>query len=413
VGDGNDCSELRFRKIVSVVNPVKVVYIIGSLDIGGAEGQLLELLKNIDRTRFDPSLVLFNGATANRAKNLVNEVYDLRMPSNMHCRLGSKIVKAVRAIARLSPYLRRRRPHIVQAILPASAILAVPAAMLARVPILIGSRRSLVDCYRTTRLLAMADRTATRRCGVMLGNGKAIVQEIIDLDGLPSGRVIRIPNGVDTGKFCPGNRKERRRYGWAEENVVFGIIANFIPYKRHIDFVLAAEQIAKVNPNARFVMAGNDPRGILESLKVEIRSRHLETIFTIIAGTANPEHLYPAMDVYICTSDTEGLSNVLLEAGASGLPLVATRVGGNSEVVEDGYNGFLVEPRTHNVIASAALKLASNMNMRQQMGARSRERICSEFSIKTMVNAHEELYEQLLSGVLPYKADHRDRSLEI
>jgi glycosyltransferase involved in cell wall biosynthesis len=106
------------------------------------------------------------------------------------------------------------------------------------------------------------------------------------------------------------------------------------------------------------------------------------------------------MDVYICTSETEGLSNVLLEAGASCLPIVATRVGGNPEIVADGENGFLVETHDPESIALAALQLAENPELRRDMGKRNRERVMAQFSIRAMVRAHEELYERLLPVAL-------------
>lgn len=378
------------------MTPIKIVYVIGSLEAGGAERQLLELLKNLDRRRFEASLVLSDCSTAHQANGLVKEVYDLRIPSKSNSRWRLRTAKFSRAVLNLSSYFKRTRPTIVQAILPTSNILAAAAGALWTIPVLIGSRRSLVGAYRTTKCLSIVDRTAARRCDLMLGNSAAVVRELIEVDGLSASTVIRIPNGVDTRKFHPGNREERSRYGWTDEHIVFGIVANFIPYKRHIDFVLAAERISTSNPNARFLMAGEDRRGILESLKAEIRVRRLESLFTIIPGTSEPEHLYPAMDVYISTSDTEGLSNVLLEAGASGLPIVATRVGGNPEIVVDGHNGFLIEPRAPESVAAAATLLAENPRMRSQMGAQSRERVVAEFSIRAMVDAHEELYEHFV-----------------
>jgi glycosyltransferase involved in cell wall biosynthesis len=380
------------------VNRVKIAYIIGSLAAGGAERQLLELLKGIDRQRFAPSLILFDCATAHRASGLVEDIFDLNISAESNSKWILKGSTFVRAVWDLAGYLKRTRPDIVQAILPASNILAAAAAVFSAVPVFIGCRRSLAGAYRTTRFLSALDRRAAHRCDVMVGNSTAILRELVELDGLSPRRVIRIPNGVDTGKFRPGSRIERQRYGWTEEHIVFGILANFLPYKRHIDFLRAAERIADLNRNARFLMIGQD-RGLLESLKAEIRNRHLEPLVTIIPGTNEPETLYRAMDVYLCTSETEGLSNVLLEAGASGLPIVATRVGGNPEIVLDGYNGLLVEPCLPETVAAAAVQLAGNGLMRRQMGVRSRERVSAEFSIRAMVSAHENLYEKFLPRV--------------
>jgi glycosyltransferase involved in cell wall biosynthesis len=384
--------------------PVRIVYIIGTLEAGGAERQLLELLRHTNRRRFKPSLVLFDSATAYRAEGLVEDVFSLNASPGSNSKWTLKSLKTTGAVLRLAGYLKRTHPDIVQAILPTSNILAVAAAALSPVPALIGSRRSLAGAYRTTKLLSVVDRTAAHRCDIMLGNSEAIVRELIELDGIPPHRVIRIPNGVDTERFRSGDRSERQRYGWTEEQIVFGIVANFIPYKRHIDFVLAAERIAREHQNARFLMIGED-RGGLVPLTDEIRARGLESLITIISGSAEPESLYRMMDVYICTSETEGLSNVLLEAGASGLPIVATRVGGNPEIVSDGYNGLLTPPHDPHSVASAAARLAQNASIRCQMGARSRQRVIAEFSIGAMVRAHEELYERFLPSCRPIELE--------
>jgi glycosyltransferase involved in cell wall biosynthesis len=373
----------------------RVAYVIGSLDFGGAEQQLLELLRHIDRERFWVSLVLFHSDTASRAAGLADEIFSLGIAS----RPGPKAVvrgsKAAGAMLRLAGYFRRIKPDIVQAILPASCILAAPAAKLAGVPVVIAARRSLVDCYRTNKLFSILDRFATRSCDYAIGNSEAIRSELMEIDGLNPERVGLIYNGVDINRFRPGDRGLRKHYGWAEENVVFGIVANFLPYKRHADFIQAAALIAESDAKARFLMAGED-RGVLGSLGRQIEAVGLQSRFTIIPGTTEPERLYPALDVYICTSQSEGLSNVLLEAGACGLPVIATRVGGNAEIIVDGYNGFLVPPAAPERIAAKALELGSDPELRALLGARARQRVISQFSIPAMVRAHEELYEKLL-----------------
>ena len=386
----------------------KLTYIIGSLGSGGAERQLLELIKRIDRNRFTISLVLFEDSTQSCATGLVDEIFSLQIELQQS-KTPIRGISTVAAIWRLTRYLQRSKPNIVHAILPASCILAAPAAKLAGVPAVIAGRRSMLDGYRRGGLQGVADRIATRMCNVLVGNSNSVSREVVEIDGMPSERVMTIHNGVDTNRFCPGNRDLRKQYGWNDEHVVFGIVANFIPYKRHSDFVRAAALIAKSNPNARFVMAGED-RGILNDLTAQIHESALGPLFTVIPGTPEPERLYPAMDVYICTSQTEGLSNVLIEAGACGLPVIATRVGGNPEIVVDNYTGYLVESQQPEAVASKALQLSSNPELRYAMGERARQRVTCEFSMIRMVNAHEKLYESLLAQVRGVRAFAAARS---
>ena len=376
---------------------MKITYLIGSLGRGGAEGQLLELLRRLDRSRWQPSLVLFDGVTGDRAADLVDNVHALDIPSSGHSKAWARGWKTAGAVARLTAHLRRAEPDVLHAFLPVSFVLAAPAARLARVPLLVGSRRSLAACYRNERLLAGVDRVATRMCDFVIGNSRAVTAELVQLDGVPAERTATIYNGVDSDRFQPGDKSFRHAQGWTDDNVVFGIVANFLPYKRHVDFIRAAGLIAAKAPQARFVMAGED-RGILPELRRQIADAGLESRFVIIPGTSEPEQLYPALDAYICTSETEGFSNVLLEAAACGLPLVATEIGGNPEIVVPGENGCLVPVAQPEQVAEAALALASNPDLRRRMGARSRKIVEQRFSPENMVRQHELLYERALNA---------------
>jgi glycosyltransferase involved in cell wall biosynthesis len=275
-------------------------------------------------------------------------------------------------------------------------VIAAAAVALSRTEKLIGSRRSLASAYRRTAGLTVVDKLATRSSDLMVGNSEAVTQELNKVDGVPRERVVRIYNGINTHRFRPGDRTMRDQAGWGENNIVFGMVANFRSSKRHIDFILAAEIIARSVPGARFALAGQDCEGLVESLKSQIRIRSLESLFTFFPLLTNPETLYPSLDIFLCTSETEGLSNVLLEAGSCGLPIVATNVGGNPEVVKNGFNGMTVEPKQPAQLAAAALQLAASPSLREEMGKRSRQWISSQFSIDTMVNAHMALYEGLI-----------------
>jgi len=394
---GNE-SPIPFDKRALGLKPAKITYLIGSLARGGAEGQLIELLRRLDRSRWQPSLILFEDDHVDRASGLVDEVHALQIAGGGYStNTVQRGYKAVKGVIRLTRHLLRIQPAVLHAMLPAACILAAPAARMARVPVFIGSRRCLLDSYRNGGLLSPLDRFTTRMCDFVLGNSQAVSKELMRIDGIPAERNATVYNGVDAERFKPGDRSVRQRYGWTEGHVVFGIVANFIPYKRHVDFVSAAALIAAEAPQARFIMVGQD-RGILPNLRLQVQQAGLESRFVIIPGSTEPETLYPAMDAYICTSETEGFSNVLLEAAASGLPLIATRVGGNPEIVFPGENGFLVPVARAEDVAQAALTLVDDPVLRRTMGSQSRELVEQRFSLETMVRQHEQLYERALEA---------------
>src|SRR5690242_15520815 len=111
------------------MTPAKIAYVIGSLECGGAERQLLELLRHIDRRRFTPSLVLFDGATAERANGLVEDIFDLKISAHSNSKWRLKSLKFSTTVYKLAGYFKRTKPDIVQAILPASIILTAASAI--------------------------------------------------------------------------------------------------------------------------------------------------------------------------------------------------------------------------------------------------------------------------------------------
>ena len=184
--------------------------------------------------------------------------------------------------------------------------------------------------------------------------------------------------------------------GWGEEHVVFGMVANFRECKRHVDFVQAAAMVLQQFPDARFVMVGAD-YGLWDNVAQQISELGLEEQIRMVNSDPHPEKIFAAMDVYVCPSEREGFSNVVLEAMACGKPVIATNVGGNAEAVRDEETGLLVPCGSPRALADAAGKLIQNPGQRRMMGLLGRKRVEQNFSLDRMVRSHEQLYLQLLS----------------
>lgn len=386
----------------------KIAYVIGSLATGGAERQLLELLKHLDRSRFDASLVLFDAKTASRAEALVSQVFSLDIPATDNARPSVQRAMLISsAWLRMAGHFKQLRPEIVHAILPMACVLAGPAAKAAGVPIVIGSRRSLPSQYRSDdRLPAAVERFSMRFLDQMLGNSAAVTRTIVNDDRYPGQRVDTIYNGVDTVRFNRSNSRHwREAMGWRPEHVVFGTVANFFSYKCHTDVVEAAAAMRTPFPQARFVLVGQD-RGSMPMVRARIAELKLEDVITIVPGTGTPEDVFAAMDVYICPSATEGFSNVLLEAMASGKPVIATDVGGNPELIHNRKNGFIVPVKSPSSIVEAAASFLADAALIASAGAESRALVEQNFSVTRMV----ERYHQLYSDLLDENSERRRRS---
>jgi glycosyltransferase involved in cell wall biosynthesis len=380
-----------------MTKPANITYLIGSLDRGGAEGQVTELLRRLDRTRFQPRLILFESGTRERVAGLVEDVFSLDIPQEPAHALWSRSHRALKVFMRLCGHLLRDRPDILHAHLPASCILGLTAGRLCGIPVVMGSRRSLTSAYRAADwIYSVADRLITHCSHFMVGNADAVSRELVEIDGLAIDKVGTIHNGVDLERFRPERSAFwRAHYGWKDDEVVFGMVANFFGYKRHVDFVEAAAMLHRRFPFARFVMVGKD-RGELPAVRAAIAGSGLNDFIQVAPSTSRPEDLYAAMDVLVACSDSEGFSNVILEAMASGKPVIATAAGGNVEAVVEGRTGFLVACRSPSGLAQAAECLLEDRGLRELMGRNARQRAEEHFSVLKMVRAHEQLYARLL-----------------
>jgi len=376
---------------------VRVTYVLGSLLDGGTERQVLELIRHLDRTRFKPSLVLMEAANVERSRGLVDECLVMGIPQAGNSSWLLRSLPLVKSALLTKKYLQHLGSDIVHAFLPGPCILGGSAARLAKVPLIIGSRRSLPSQYRArSRAGGWADSAALRLANYNLGNSHAVSREMIDIARCPPAKCGTIYNGVDVRLFRPDlSPALRQQLGWTGSEVVFGMVANFRACKRHRDFVEAAAILAQQHDTARFVMAGADA-GTRQAVLSQVEALSLGAKVRILDTTPSPERIFAALDVYICTSEAEGFSNVLLEAMACGKPVIATRVGGNAEAVRHGDSGLLVSPGDPQAIANAATQLLLDTALRRAMGIAGRKRVEDDFSLNAMVRAHEELYCRLL-----------------
>lgn len=351
-------------------NRIRIVFVIPSLTRGGAERQVLALLRGLDRSRFDPTLVLFEkqpAADSYDATDAVERILTLDIPAGGNFR-PHRAPALLLAATRLARILHELRADVLHAFLPAPAMVGCIAIRLTKVPVFIVGRRSMTSLYRrNSRFLSCIDRLPLRYATALVGNCKAITAEAMAIDGVDRSRAFTVHNGIDTHLFHEGIEPAlRHELGFTNGDLIFGVIANFDASKRHIDVVRAAHQLQTRVRSAKFLMVGAD-RGELKVLQSEIYRLGLEQAFVIRPRTGEPERFLRLIDVYVSASATEGMSNSILEAMASGKPVIAAAVGGNPELVMPGINGFLVPPYLPEAIAACAEELYSDPLLRAQL----------------------------------------------
>jgi glycosyltransferase involved in cell wall biosynthesis len=370
----------------------------GSLRDAGAERQTLELIAHLDRKQFDVSLISMEPNGVERAREFTEKCFVLGVPEAGNRRWQRRGLSLGNAIWKTRRQLLRWKTQVLHAMLPGPSIIGAVAGRWAQVPIQIGSRLCMTHLYRPKGgLVAAVDKMAFRMATVNIANSVLGSKDMVVVGGCPASKCATIYNGVDTKRFHPTLPRDwRNRMEWGDEHVVYGTVANFRSYKRHIDLVHAAQRMVKRHPNARFVLVGAD-FGSRSSVLAEIERLSLQDKFCVLDSDPFPEKLFAAMDVYVSTSETEGFSNVILEAMACGKPVIATCVGGNPEAIVEGATGFLVPCAAPDRLAEAAENLFRDPVLRRRMGSAGRKRVEGEFSLERMIERHQELYLQLFT----------------
>lgn len=214
---------------------------------------------------------------------------------------------------------------------------------------------------------------------------------------VPAAKVTQIYNGVDTDAFSPGGKEEARRALEIRDSaLVIGTVGRLDPVKDHRGLLEAFGRVARL-PHAQLVVVGDGPgRAELERGR---QALGLDGRVLILGERQDVAGILRALDVFALPSLGEGISNALLEAMASGLPVVATRVGGNPELVDHDVTGILVSPRSVDALAEAFDRYLSDPALIRKHGEAGRLRAVRDFSVDRMFESYESLYSRLLAGV--------------
>lgn len=367
---------------------------IGSLGRGGAESQLLMLMGYIREYGYEPILFALeaDGDLQSDIRgagiSIVDGGYDSQVP------LAVKLMLLLRSLVRLWVLLLKERPRIVHGVLPLANLFAAVAGRLAAVPCVVTSRRALNTHQERVRGWRLADRLSTRLSHVVVANSEAVKRDTLQREGGNEAMIRVIHNGLDQScwKTAPGVREQvRRELGLGADAEVLIIVANLIPYKGHRDLLQAVHELAGEHPALRLLVVGED-RGIGVELKSEAESLGIAGRILWLGLRRDVPRLLAAADLYVSASHEEGFSNSLLEALVAGKAVVATRVGGNPEMLEQGRLGVLVECGDAAGLAEAIDHLLRTPERMVEMGKRAAEYVARVYSPERMAAAYVDIY---------------------
>lgn len=361
--------------------PLRLCLIIPTLDRGGAEKQLTLLACGLDKTRFDVHVVVLTRTGPRQA------VLDqANVPVHF---IGKSSKIDIGAYRRLRKLLRELKPDIVHTWLFAANAYGRFAAIHEKVPVVLGGERS-VDPWKKWYELWI-DRYLAKRSRAILTNSNG-VKDFYASKGIPSEKFVVIPNGVEVSS---GNNRSTKEEVSKELDIPvhfkwIAAVGRLWPQKGYKDILWAMELIRVANPETMLVIFGEGPmRQRLEHYRDQIQ---IAPNVRFVGERSDVADLLQHFDLFVNGSLYEGQSNSILEAMSTGLPVVASDIPGNRDLIAHGKNGLLFPLGDPYQLARFATELLIDPEKSKVFGSNGSRRIQEEFSIEQLVKRHEDFY---------------------
>ncbi len=358
---------------------IRILFCIDRLIPGGTEKQLIRLIEHLDPDRFEPHLCTLKPSPLTVASLDPRDCLEIPFRSFASPQILSNL-RTFRA------FLREHRIDLIQTFFQDPMILAALGSIGGHRPRLIGTFRDLG--FWRTFAKRMEIRAVLPLYDAFIANAKEVARFFNEADGIPLSKFHVVYNGVaPVGDIAPATLP-----GVGTHTV--GIVANFDrPVKRVDLFIDAAKRVLDAGENVRFVLIGDGhlrPQLVRRAEKLGISAR-----VHFLGAVGDPASYIATLSVGVLCSDSEGLSNAILEYMAAGVPVVASNVGGNPELIQEGVTGLLVPRADSEALAEAIVRLLRDNALARTLSTAAKARVRREYSLEQFARNHERVYEQI------------------
>ncbi|WP_245677635.1 glycosyltransferase [Nocardia acidivorans] len=369
--------------------PIRVLYVVPDLRVGGAERHVTTLLPALDRTRFAPSVICIG-----EEGELFAHLTAAGVPARALHRSKRQAGPALRDLVRA---MRAQRPDVVITRGYNAEALGRIAAWRAGVPNAIVWVHNYGDIEPRGRFRTAVDRILDRRTAAYFGVARAQIRYMAADLGYPESKIKVIYNGVDPSAFeIADGRAAVAEAGIGPDDLVVGIIAALRPEKDHATFLEAARLVAEKLPAAKFLIVGDGP--MRAAIEARVAASALGDRVVMAGNRPDIATLLRALDVFVLSSySVECFPMALLEAMAAARPAVCTAVGGIPEMIADGETGYLVPPRDPAELARRLIEVLSDTPARKRMGLAARARVEMNFTLKSSIAVAEQALEEVVN----------------
>jgi glycosyltransferase involved in cell wall biosynthesis len=370
--------------------PKNILHLIETSGPGGAETVLLNIVRGLDRERYNPRVVLMRpGWFAERlqAEGIQADVIESRRSFDLP--FVRNLIKAC----------REWKIDLLHSHLPGANVYASLIRFFTRIPV--------VTTYHGQISLPGSDEKYQNIKQFLVRNLASRVVVVADFlrddfirkAGFPEHKLVTIHNGVDL-RFPDGRfdaRTKRESLGLSQSNLVVVNVANIRVPKGQNYLVEATEKVARQFPDIRILLVGEGEGELKERLVSQIEQAGLDEQVRFFGYRTDVTEILRVSDLFVLSSISEGLPVAAVEAMAASLPIVSTDVGAMSSLVDDGQSGYLVPSGDSNALAEKMLVVLSDQKLRTSMGNVGRKIVEANFSIETMVRKYQDLYESILT----------------
>ncbi len=384
---------------------MKIVHLTASTFHGGPERQMLGLAGNLPKGYETQFLSFSEGGRCKAFLSAARQAgFDALALEKDTPRFGA-------ATREISEQLRAFQADVLLCHGYKADLLGRRAARRAGVPVVAVSRGWTGECFRV-RLYERIDRFCLRWMDRVVGVSEAQAEKVRKA-GVRPDLVRVIHNAVDPDRFSapdPRYRGKLLKYFRGPKTRIIGAAGRLSPEKGFSVLVKAAERVVREDPSVGFILFGEGAGRA--ALLEQIKEAGLAGSFIVVGFRRDLDRFIPFFDILALPSFTEGLPNVVLEACAANVPVVATKVGGTPEVVEDGVNGLLVPPGDADALAGRLLELVASEERMRDMGLSGRQRVVEQFSFAAQADRYCDLFDELCGQSSP-STDEPEADYEI
>ena len=379
----------------------RVALVLPNFSLGGAERQMVELARAVREQGWQPTLLVFENKGPLLDQVLAEKIPIIDLQAELWHGLKSPRfwTNVLRTMARIRAHCRADRTDVLQSFLYWQNQIALPARLFSRYPrVVVTGRRSMGDFKDGRAHYQWIENLTNPLSDAIVGNSQRVLEDCRRRERLRPAQLHAIPNGVNVARFQSATPADLRREfpALADCEAIIGTVGNLKTEKRQDIFLRTLAAVRRDHPRTGGVIVGRD-MGEGPALRALAAELGLGDAIQFAGEKPDPASYHRAFDIFLLTSDEEGMPNAVLEAMASARPVVSTDVGGIREIIEDSVSGRVAPINDVPALAAAVGEFCANPTRAAAFGAAALRRMESEYSPAALARRYIELWERLLS----------------